>query len=118
MKLTKILKNNSKITQSDISSIVINYSQPTLNKLLTVIEKATGIKSKLIFLPTRKREIAECRQLFCFFARSHTEFTTTYIGKFINRDHATVIYSVQNIKNLMHVDKRIRELVQQIDRKL
>lgn len=68
-----------------------------------------------IFRKTRKREIVEARQVFCYLSRSLTKESLENIGKYIGRyrkenlDHATVRHAFVTIKNLIDVDKCIRD---------
>jgi chromosomal replication initiator protein len=50
----------------------------------------------------RKKELVLMRQLFCYFCKEWSILPTlTSIGNEINRDHTTVIHSIQQIKDLI-----------------
>jgi len=56
----------------------------------------------------RKRTLSLPRMLAMYFIRRKTKLTYREIGEiFNNRNHATIIYSLNTIADLMDVDKRI-----------
>lgn len=58
----------------------------------------------------RKREIVEIRQIFCYFSREWSNVSLAKIGKLINRDHATVLHSHKQVKNLLETDYKFKKL--------
>jgi chromosomal replication initiation ATPase DnaA len=63
-----------------------------------------------IFVTSRKRELAEPRQMAQAFLKKLTKLTLPEIGKLTGgKDHATVLYSVKKIKELVETDKDVRE---------
>ena len=72
----------------------------------------------------RDRKLVEGRQMFCLLARRHTTESSVEIGKAINRDHATVLYSVASMDSLIKFTKRLAiaknyielDLVPQLDK--
>jgi chromosomal replication initiator protein len=62
----------------------------------------TEISSK-----SRLKEICEARQLSIYFIRKNTELPLKEIGKLFNRDHATVMHSIQSIENQLSYNKKI-----------
>lgn len=68
---------------------------------------------------SRKRPIANIRQVAIFLADKYTELSTVQIGKQIGgRNHATVIHSVNQIRNLMDIDAKFRNEVDLIETKI
>ena len=53
---------------------------------------------------SRKREIVMARAAFYWLARKKTKHTTTRIGSIVNRDHSSVIYSMNNFDNWINCD--------------
>ena len=77
-------------------------------KGLDVIELRNG---------SRKREYAHACRLYCYMARKFGERKLGYniIGKFINRDHATMIYSERKLIEEMEVDRRYRQEIKEME---
>ena len=63
----------------------------------------------------RKAHVVNARQVYCYLATLHTDFSLYEIGLSINRDHATVLFARDKIK--LHCDlyyntrKNINDLV-------
>ena len=63
--------------------------------------KFFDIPIKTIKQNSLKREVVECRQFCMFYIREKTALSLDRIGKIFNKDHATVLYSIKNVKNLI-----------------
>ncbi len=65
---------------------------------------------------SRKRSIVQARQISMYLAKKYTKASLETIGKHIgNKDHATVIYSLTVVQNLMEMDKKFRNTVKDIE---
>ena len=83
----------------------------SLNQLGAYFEKfLPKIYSKTLDLnsKSRKRYIVETRFMFCYIARS-MKFTLADIGRFLNRDHTTIIHALNTFNNLYQTDEFFRE---------
>ena len=59
---------------------------------------------------TRKREYVDARQMFFYLVRDFCDvLTLEYIGKKLNKDHATVIHSLEQVENFIENNCVIRE---------
>lgn len=68
---------------------------------------------------TRKKEIVLARQLAIYFAKKYTSFSLKSIGyHFGGRDHSTVIHAVQCVNDLMDTDRKFKNLVDELEKKL
>ncbi len=104
-----MLKNFIKHTSREIS---MEYIQKLVCEYFEVpIEM---VKSK-----TRKREIVQARQISMYLAKSLTKTSLKSIGQFFGgRDHSTVIYACQTVEDLIDTDKKFKNYVQDIQKKL
>ncbi len=64
---------------------------------------------------TRLKEFVYARQLYAYFCKKYTNDGLTKMGKFIHKDHATMIYSIKQIKGFYEVDKVIKNDVDKIN---
>ena len=64
---------------------------------------------------TRLREFVYARQLYSYFCKEYTNESLAKIGKFINKNHATIIHSINQIKDYYEVDKVIKNDVDKIN---
>jgi chromosomal replication initiator protein len=94
-----------------LAGMVRELSEISAEKVFAAIEIVTGYtKESLIskLSGARKRELVEARQIFCHILREHTDMSLDSIGQLIKRDHATVLYSLKNVSNLIETDKEFR----------
>jgi chromosomal replication initiation ATPase DnaA len=79
--------------------------------IFKAIRKEMGVTKEEMISKNRHRHICEARQMFCMLARDlikgWTEKGSVAVGKQIERDHATVLYSAATMRNLCTVDKRL-----------
>ena len=67
---------------------------------------------------TRKKEIVIARQVSMYFCKEHTNHSLKSIGyHFGGRDHSTVIHAVQSVNDMMQVDKRFREEMEELKKR-
>jgi chromosomal replication initiation ATPase DnaA len=62
------------------------------------IKEGGGIKGK-----RQAREVTTARQVYCFVARKMTGCSLCEIGRVINRDHSTVLYSIRIVQGYVDV---------------
>jgi len=78
----------------------------TFDNLLSCISKFYTIPKSEILGRCRKREIVICRQMFCYIARKNMpDKSLSTIGRFLNRDHSTVIHSIDAAESLVTWNK-------------
>lgn len=88
---------------------------PTPNSILQYICKFYGLDESLIRGQQRVREAVQARQIAMYLIRSMTNTSVVDIGKlFDNRDHSTVLYSIQQVEKKMKKDPVFAETVKEI----
>ncbi len=70
----------------------------TSQEIKKIINKHYGFD---IATRSRKQHFAFARMIFCKLARKYTNESLAQIGKTINRDHATVLYCVKELDNVI-----------------
>jgi len=75
--------------------------------IFKAIRKEMKVNKEEIISKKRDRKLVEARQMFCLLARKHTIESSVDIGNAINRDHATVLYSISTMDNLIKYTKRL-----------
>ena len=73
------------------------------------------IENTVLFSKSRKREISDARQIVAYLAKKYTDMPLTAIASCLNRDHSTVIYSINNITKRLGVDKKLQEEISSIE---
>jgi chromosomal replication initiator protein len=101
----KYVKNTSKeLSIEYIQKIVCDYLNTPVDKL--------NVK-------TRKREVAQARQISMFFAKKYTNLSLSTIGQLCgNKHHATVLHACRTISNLYETDKSMKICIDEIEKKL
>lgn len=101
-----------RFVNSSTQEISIEYIINVVNDRLNVTLEEFMSKSK-------KREMVLARQLSMYFAKKYTKCSLSVIGKKCgNKDHSTVIYSINNIENFIEKDKQIRALASEIEKNI
>ena len=97
----KITQNEAKIvTMDDIIAKVCNHF---------------GLETSIIHSKSRKREVAQARQIAMYLAKKYTDLSMSKIGKLIgNKHHSTVLYACKTIEELKEVDKAFRSEIEEI----
>ena len=86
-----------------------------IQKIIKEVSKYFSIPIRLITSEKRSYLISRARHIGMFLSRELTSSSLPKIGKsFGNRDHATVIYAVSKISNLISKDREVYKQVQEI----
>jgi hypothetical protein len=100
---TVITRQDIVENREGIKLLSLNELSNYFNEFLPKIyNKVIRLDSKL-----RNRHIVELRFMFCYIARS-MRFTLTDIGKFLKRDHTTIIHALTTFHNLYQTDEAFR----------
>jgi chromosomal replication initiator protein len=111
---------NLQLAQKIVGNVV---EMPTIEKENITVDKICNIVCQYYSLPleainssSRKREIAEARQVAMYLARTHTNTSLAVIGQSMgNRDHTTVLYACKTVQNQMDVDSTFRERIHTLE---
>ena len=91
------------VTMEDVEKLVCTYFK--VDPLL--------MRSK-----SRKKIHAFPRNVYVYLCRHHTEHTVEDIGRSINRKHSTVLYASEVIEHKIQFDKRVKNQVSFLEKKL
>ena len=87
----------------------------TVERIRDVVCDYFDLSVDAISTKSRKREVVQARQIAMYLIRSMTNLSLDEIGKvFDNRDHSTVLYSIQQIEKKMKKDPAFAETVKEI----
>lgn len=64
----------------------------------------------------RKRNLVEPRQIIMYMLYNKTARNLKSIGRLMNRDHATVIYANNTVKDLMDTDKLYKAQIEYLEK--
>ena len=115
------LINNKEIDMALARQVIsqavhIENRQLSVEKILEVVCHSFNLDKALIQTASRKREIVQARQITMYLAKKYTEFSFSYIGKIVGgKDHATVLYACQTVKDQIEINKTFRSTVESIE---
>ena len=116
---------NKRKIEVDLAKEVIRQFISQVNKEISVenIKKLVADHFKVpvdkLQGKTRKRSVVIARQLSMYLAKNYTTNSLKSIGQnFGNRDHSTVIYSVQAVKDMMDTDLLFKDTVAELEKKV
>lgn len=81
--------------------------------IIAVITLKTGVTDDEIKGKGRKSRIVTPRQIFCKVAYMNG-YSLKEIGRYINRDHTTILYSIKSYENYYQTEPEYKELADQI----
>jgi chromosomal replication initiator protein len=91
----------------------------TIDEIKKEVSEYYSIDVALLSAKTRKHEIVLARQMCMFLAKQLTQTSLKSIGlHFGGRDHTTVLHSCQQILNYIDTDKKIRQDVDVLKKRL
>lgn len=90
-----------------------------IEEIQRIVSAHFDMPDDLLRAKTRKKEIAQVRQIAMYLAKMMTNNSLKTIGlHFGGRDHSTVIHSVQLIEREIKKNKRTKELISDLVRKI
>ena len=103
-----------------IDRLVKNTKQElSIDYIQKVVCDYFNMPPEVINSKTRKREIVQARQIAMYFAKGLTKSSLATIGSQIGgKDHATVLHACKTVNNLIDTDKRFRNYIDDIEKKL
>lgn len=66
----------------------------------------------------RTQSIAIARQIAMYLSTQYTRLSTTQIGKYFNKEHATIIHAATKIKKIMEEDKKLKSEIINIENRI
>lgn len=107
---------NIMTAQTAIKDIIVDSSPTpvTINKIVTEVARTYGADSADIYSKKQNAQTTEMRQMAMYIVREMTGLSTKLIGREFNRDHSTVVYSLDKFTKRYNEDSKIRSVVDNI----
>jgi chromosomal replication initiator protein len=101
------------LAQESLKDSLVSRSSPiTIPEIQQAVCEFFKIKISELMSSRRSRAYSIPRQIAIFFSREMTDQSLADIGAvFGNKDHTTIIYSVQKVKHLLTCDDRVKSSV-------
>ena len=95
---------------------IIENKPLDIDTIITKVCEHYKLDESVLHSKSRKREVVQIRQMAMFLAKKHTDISASKIGHLIgNRDHATVLHACKIMKDLIEVNKEVKEEVEKIE---
>lgn len=89
-----------------------------INKVFSIVCEYYGFHPVPIKGKSRKDIFVRVRQMYCYLANEYSQETYQSIGNVINRDHATVIFSINKVRIQKEIYHNITNEINEITEKL
>ena len=77
-----------------------------------------GFSVEDVLSSSRRQPLVLCRQVAMYLCRELTDLSLPKIGKHFNRDHTTVLHSVEKVKRVLRSDRAVFDSVNQLTQEL
>lgn len=124
----------SLLAQSNLNNreIDIELAKEIIQKFVTQINKGISVENiarlvaehfdvpiETLSSKTRKRQVVIARQLSMYLAKNYTKSSLKTIGdNFGGKDHSTVIYSINTVRDLIDTDSLFKDTVAELEKKV
>lgn len=80
--------------------------------------QAYGFSVEDVLSASRRQPLVLCRQISMYLCRELTDLSLPKIGEQFNRDHTTVLHSVEKVKRILRSDRAVFDRVNQLTQEL
>ena len=113
-----------KITRETVKSLlsdILGNSEPisvTIDKIFASVYNKFGVKREEIVGLKRTKEIANARHIAVYLVRNITEMSLPNIGKIFNRDHSTIMSSIETVQKKLATDTKLSFIISEIEKEV
>ncbi len=100
------------LAESCVRGMPVRHAQVCVDDVMTLITTEFAITARELTGKSRTQTVSLPRQIAMFLLRDHTESSLEDVGRiFGNRDHTTVLYAVNKIRERTQKDRNFKELL-------
>ncbi len=100
------------LAESCVRGMPVRHAQVSIDDVMTLITTEFAITARELTGKSRTQTVSLPRQVAMFLLREHTESSLEDVGRiFGNRDHTTVLYAVNKIRERSQKDRLFKELL-------
>ena len=86
--------------------------------IIRTTAQAFGFSVEDVLSSSRRQPLVLCRQISMYLCRELTDLSLPKIGDHFNRDHTTVLHSVEKVKRILRSDRAVFDRVNQLTQEL
>jgi chromosomal replication initiator protein len=99
--------------------VKITAKQISMEYIRKIVCDSLGLTPEAISTNSRRREVAQARQMCMYLAKRHTPLSLSTIGEFYGgKHHATVLHACNTMRDLYDTDKQIKSRIDDIEKRL
>lgn len=105
------------VLANDAIKDILTYNQPvsvTVNKIIEQVARTFGVSAEDIKSQKKNADISNARQISIYIIREITELPHEAIGKFFNKNHSTIIYSINIIETKINENPSLKNMIYEI----
>jgi chromosomal replication initiator protein len=107
------------IAESSMRGTPVRHAQVSAEDIMGLITTEFAITARELIGKSRTQTVSLPRQIAMFLLRDHTESSLEDVGRiFGNRDHTTVLYAVNKIRERSQKDRLFKELLDGLSSRL
>lgn len=107
-----------KLAESVVRNIVRRSKEITVEAIQKLVCKHCKISMAELLSRSRKRRIAQPRQIAMYLARRYTNLSFQSIGRSFNRYHATTLHAIGTVERLIREQDPVQKQVEFLSKKL
>jgi chromosomal replication initiator protein len=88
------------------------------DEIIRTTATSFGFSVDDVLSPSRRQPLVMCRQVSMYLCRELTDLSLPKIGEAFNRDHTTVLHSVDKVKRILRSDRAVYDRVTQLTQDL
>ena len=96
---------------------VVNETLPepiTIERIVEEVSRSYNVSVEDIFSKKKFSDIALARQVSIYIVSQVMQLSSTEIGKKFNKDHTTILYTIEKVKNIIKKDESSKKLIDDI----
>jgi chromosomal replication initiator protein len=100
---------------------MVTASEPVAlgpDEIIRTTATSFGFSVDDVLSPSRRQPLVMCRQVSMYLCRELTDLSLPKIGEAFNRDHTTVLHSVDKVKRVLRSDRAVFDRVTQLTQDL
>lgn len=97
------------------NAVKIKRRQVNFEMIADAVAAYYKIVPDQLFTKSRRREVSDARQVVMYLAKKLAKMPLTTIGHKIDRTHATVIYSINNIESRLSTERKLANEIDAIE---
>ena len=112
------VKTDLNLAQEVLKYHITDQGAISLDAIKKIICKYYKIENSVLPSKSRKKIHTYPRNMYVYLSRNYSDATLEEIGKSINRNHSTIIYSSEVIEKKMKLDKKVKNQVDFLSQKI